>query len=86
MISPAFVVVAEPPARGSGGMGRRAPSWSWGGALRCVDAVGQTGATSWDARPFRILNQVPPTAASVLTPLSRLFLRYRARIMVGHRE
>ena len=33
-----------------------------------------TGAVSWDARLFRILNQVPAAAASVLTPLSRLFL------------
>ena len=33
----------------------------------------KTGATSWDARLFRILNQVPPGAASVLTPLSHLF-------------
>jgi membrane-associated phospholipid phosphatase len=32
-----------------------------------------TGAVSWDARLFRILNQVPAAAASVLTPLSRLF-------------
>ena len=31
------------------------------------------GATSWDARLFRILNQVPPAAASALTPLSHLF-------------
>ena len=31
------------------------------------------GATSWDARLFRILNQAPPAAASVLTPLSHLF-------------
>ena len=34
----------------------------------------KAGATSWDARLFRILNQVPPTAASALTPLSHLFL------------
>ncbi len=34
----------------------------------------KTGATSWDARLFRILNQVPPAAASVITPLSHLFL------------
>ena len=33
----------------------------------------KAGATSWDARLFRVLNQVPPTAASVLTPLSHLF-------------
>ena len=33
-----------------------------------------TGATSWDARLFRILNQVPGAAASALTPLSHLFL------------
>jgi membrane-associated phospholipid phosphatase len=34
----------------------------------------RAGATSWDARLLRILNEVPPAAASVLTPLSRLFL------------
>ena len=33
----------------------------------------KAGATSWDARLFWILNQVPPAAASVLTPLSHLF-------------
>ena len=34
----------------------------------------KAGATSRDARLFRILNQVPPAAASALTPLSHLFL------------
>jgi membrane-associated phospholipid phosphatase len=34
----------------------------------------KAGATSRDARLFRILNQVPPAVASVLTPLSHLFL------------
>jgi membrane-associated phospholipid phosphatase len=34
----------------------------------------KAGPTSWDARLFRIFNQVPPTIASVLTPLSHLFL------------
>ena len=34
----------------------------------------KAGATSWDAHLFRILNQVPPAVASVLTPLSHLFL------------
>ncbi len=33
----------------------------------------KAGATSWDARLFRILNLVPSAAASVLTPLSHLF-------------
>ena len=33
----------------------------------------KTGATGWDARLFRVLNEVPPAAASVLTPLSYLF-------------
>ena len=33
----------------------------------------KAGATSWDARLFRTLNEVPPAAASVLTPLSQLF-------------
>ena len=34
----------------------------------------KAGTTSGDARLFRILNQVPPAAASVLSPLSHLFL------------
>ena len=34
----------------------------------------KAGTTSWNARLFRILNQVPPAVASVLTPLSHLFL------------
>jgi membrane-associated phospholipid phosphatase len=34
----------------------------------------KTGAVSWDVSLFRILNQVPAAAASVLTPLSHLFL------------
>jgi membrane-associated phospholipid phosphatase len=34
----------------------------------------RSGATSWDVRLLRVLNEVPPAAASVLTPLSRLFL------------
>ena len=34
----------------------------------------KTGAVSWDVRLFRILNQVPAALASVLTPLSHLFL------------
>jgi undecaprenyl-diphosphatase len=36
--------------------------------------VVKAGATSGDARLFRTLNEVPPAAASVLTPLSHLFL------------
>jgi undecaprenyl-diphosphatase len=34
----------------------------------------KTAALSWDDSVFRILNQVPAAAASVLTPLSHLFL------------
>ena len=34
----------------------------------------KAGTTSWDARLFRILNQVPSPAASALTSLSHLFL------------
>jgi membrane-associated phospholipid phosphatase len=48
---------------------------SLGAALFGVSAVLlKAGAVSWDVRLFRTLNQVPPAAASVLTPLSRLFL------------
>jgi glycosyltransferase 2 family protein len=31
------------------------------------------GATGWDERLFRVLNEVPPAVAAVLTPLSQLF-------------
>jgi undecaprenyl-diphosphatase len=34
----------------------------------------KTGATSWDVSLFRVLNEVPAGVASVLTPLSHLFL------------
>ena len=33
----------------------------------------KAGATGWDVSLFRILNEVPPAAPSVLTPLSHLF-------------
>jgi len=33
----------------------------------------KAGATGWDVSLFRILNEVPPAVASVLTPLSHLF-------------
>jgi undecaprenyl-diphosphatase len=46
-----------------------------GAALFGVSAVVlKTGAGGWDLSLFRILNQVPAAAASVLTPLSHLFL------------
>ena len=46
-----------------------------GAALFGVAAlVLKTGAVGWDVGLFRILNQVPAAAASVLTPLSHLFL------------
>jgi membrane-associated phospholipid phosphatase len=46
-----------------------------GAALFGVSAlVLKTGAVSWDLSLFRILNEVPAAAASVLTPLSHLFL------------
>jgi len=34
----------------------------------------KSGATGWDLSLFRILNEVPPAVASVLTPLVHLFL------------
>ena len=34
----------------------------------------KAGALSWDVSLFRLLNEVPAAAASVLTPLSHLFL------------
>jgi glycosyltransferase 2 family protein len=46
-----------------------------GAALFGVSALLLTaGAVGWDVSLFRALNQVPASAASVLTPLSRLFL------------
>ena len=33
----------------------------------------KAGATGWDVSLFRILNEVPPAVASVLTPLAHLF-------------
>ena len=33
----------------------------------------KAGATAWDVSLFRILNEVPPAVASVLTPLVHLF-------------
>ena len=48
---------------------------SLGAALFGVSAILlRAEAVSWDVSLFRILNQVPPAVASVLTPLSRLFL------------
>ena len=35
--------------------------------------VVRVGATGWDARLFRIFNQVPSAAASLVTPVSHLF-------------
>ena len=37
-------------------------------------ALLKAGATGWDLSLFRFLNEVPPAAASVLTPLVHLFL------------
>jgi len=46
-----------------------------GAALFGVSAILlKTGTVSWDASLFRRLNEVPAAAASVLTPLSHLFL------------
>ena len=55
------------------------PGTAWlvtalGAALFGVSAlVLKTGTLSWDESLFRVLNEVPAAAASVLTPLSRLF-------------
>ncbi len=46
-----------------------------GAALFGVSALLlKTGALGWDMSLFRVLNRVPAAAASVLTPLSHLFL------------
>src|SRR5689334_14419306 len=46
-----------------------------GAVLFGVSAVVlRAGAVGWDLSLFRVLNEVPAAAASVLTPLSRLFL------------
>ena len=48
---------------------------SLGAALFGVSAVLlKTGTLGWDESLFRLLNDVPAAAASVLTPLSKLFL------------
>jgi hypothetical protein len=45
-----------------------------GAALFGVSALLlKTGTLGWDESLFRIFNQVPPGAAAVLTPVSRLF-------------
>jgi undecaprenyl-diphosphatase len=59
----------------------RVPSARIAGLLACLGAVLfgtaalalAAGATSWDARLFHALNEVPPAVAAVLTPLSALF-------------
>ncbi len=46
-----------------------------GAALFAISALLlKTGAVGWDVSLFQVLNEVPPTLASVLTPLSHLFL------------
>jgi len=60
----------------------RVPGTRTAGLLACLGAalfgvsaiLLKTGTLSWDASLFRALNQVPAAAASVLTPLSHLFL------------
>jgi len=42
----------------------------------------KTGAVGWDVRLFRIINEVPPAVASVLTPLSHVFLPAGITIVV----
>ena len=42
----------------------------------------KTGATSWDVSLFRVLNEVPASVASVLTPLAHLFLPVGILIVV----
>src|SRR6516225_3144481 len=42
----------------------------------------KTGTLSWDESLFRLLNDVPSAAASVLTPLSKLFLPLGIAIVI----
>jgi len=42
----------------------------------------RTGAVGWDVRLFRIINEVPPAVASVLTSLSHVFLPAGITIVV----
>ena len=42
----------------------------------------KTGTLSWDESLFRLLNDVPSAAASVLTPLSKLFLPVGIAIVI----
>jgi len=46
-------------------------------------ALLKAGATGWDLSLFRILNEVPPAVASVLTPLVHLFLPIAIVIVVA---
>ena len=73
MISPDLWWWPKRPARAP----RPRTAWlvtALGAALFGVSAlVLKTGTLSWDESLFRVLNEVPAVAASVLTPLSRLF-------------
>ena len=73
MISPDLWWWPKQPARAP----RPRTAWlvtALGAALFGVSAlVLKTGTLSWDESLFRVLNEVPAVAASVLTPLSRLF-------------
>jgi glycosyltransferase 2 family protein len=59
----------------------RVPAARAAGLLACLGAVLfgacalvlAAGATGWDQRLFRVLNEVSPAVAAVLTPLSQLF-------------
>ena len=74
MISPGSWWWPKRPARVPG------PGTAWlvaglGAALFGVSALLlKTGTLGWDESLFRILNEVPAAAASVLTPVSHLFL------------
>src|SRR5689334_2373483 len=60
----------------------RVPGAWTAGLLACLGAalfgvsalLLKTGTVGWDRSLFRVLNEVPAAVASVLTPLSRLFL------------
>jgi hypothetical protein len=68
------VVVVRAAGRSPEGLDRRAPGGPGSSIVGVSAVVLKTGAVGRDLSLFRILNEVAAAAASVLTPLSHLFL------------
>ena len=67
-------MVAEAASPRAKGLDSRAAGGLGSSAVRCFGGLAQDGNGRLDESLFRILNQVPAAAGSVLTPLSHLFL------------